>query len=179
MMVKFSCLCFASLMALASCHVMPPRPWLRYELDGVTDWSRLDDGLIGGVVLGASVSVDLSNPETRMLVVVENTTDDSLELRIGPDAGASKDAIGEVLLRQLGGPAVGGPQMQAYTSRQPMTIDGGWRATFYLDRPLGREPKLGQYFVLTTRLESQDGEVVRRSLPVVAKLGGIVPAKTE
>ena len=176
-MVKISYLCLASLLALAACNTPPPRAWLRYQLDGATEWSQLGAGKLGGAIHGANISVDLYNPDTRVLVVVENNSEQSIKFRVGPEAGAPKDAIGEVLLRQINGPVVGGPDMQPYVSMQSLVIDGGWRATFYLDRPLGRDPQLGQYFVLSTEVENLAGNTVRRVAPLVAKMGGTVPVK--
>jgi hypothetical protein len=176
-MVKNSYLCLLSLMALAACQTPPPRAWLRYELDGSTQWSPLGAGKLGGTIQGVNVTIDLFDPDTRILVVVENRGEQSAKFRIGPEAGAPKDAIGEVLLRQIDGPAVGGPPMQPYVAMQPLMIDSGWRATFYLDRPLGNDLQLGQYFVLGTELQGVAGEPVRRFLPLVAKMGGTVPVK--
>lgn len=176
-MAKFSCLCLLGLVSIAACHTPPPRPWLRYELDGGTKWSPLGAGKFGGSVHGANVSIDLFNPETRVLVTVENPTEQAVKVEIGPEAGASKDAMGEVLLRELDGPVAGGPAMQPYVARQPLTVESGWRATFYLDRPLGRDVKLGQYFVLGTVCENASGERVRRLLPLMGKMGGTVPVK--
>ena len=176
-MVKNSCLCLASLATLVACHTPPPRPWLRYELDGGTKWSPLGAGKFGGTIHGANISIDVYNPDTRILVVVENPSEQPIQFRVGPEAGASKDSMGEVLLRQIDGPAAGGPDMQPYVSMQPLTIDSGWRATFYLDRPLGRDVKLGQYFVLGVECQSVAGERVRRVLPLMGKMGGTVPVK--
>lgn len=176
-MVKTSCLGLVSLMLLAACHTPPPRPWLRYELDGVTEVAQLGAGKFGSSAFGADVSIDLYNPDTRVLVVVDNPSDEALTVRLGPDAGAPQDAIGEVLLRQLSGPAAGGPPMRGYVAMNGCKVEAGWRATFYLDRPLGKDPKLGQYFVFAVEVENQKGERVRRFLPVVAKLGGTVPLK--
>lgn len=176
-MVQNSYLCLASLLTLAACQTPPPRPWLRYELAGGTEWSPLGAGKFGGAVHGASVSIDVFDPDTRILVLVENTGDQSIKFRVGPEAGASKDAMGEVLLRQINGPAEGGPAMQPYVSMQALTIDSGWRATFYLDQPLGRDVKLGQYFVLGVDCENAAGDHVRRVLPLMGKMGGTVPVK--
>ena len=47
-------------------------------------------------------------------------------------------------------------------------VESGWRASFYLDSPLGREPSYGQYFVMTVEARLASGDVERRSLPLVA-----------
>jgi len=172
-------LCVLSLALVAACHTPPPRSWMRYELDGKTEWSKLGDGKFGGSCFGADVSIDLYNPDTRIHVVVENTSAEAVEFGIGPEVGGSGGAIGEVLLRQIDGAAEGGPPMQSYSASQPLAVAAGWRATFFLDRPLGRDPKLGQYFVLGAKVEGADGESVRRYLPVVAKLSGTVPVDSQ
>lgn len=175
-MAKTSCLCIAALAMLAACHTPPPRSWMRYELDGRTDWSQLGAGKFGGSHFGANVSIDLYNPDTRVLVVVENSGEHAVQFAIGPVSGGPKDAIGELLLRQMAGPVAGGPPMRGYVSNQVLVIESGWRATFYLDRPLGRDPQLGQYFVLAAEIRGEEAEqAVRRYLPVVAKLGGTIP----
>lgn len=182
-MAKNTCLCIVSLAMFAACHTPPPRSWMRYELDGGTEWSQLGAGKFGGSYFGANVSIDLYNPDTRVLVVVENSGPQPVQFAIGPEAGSTNDAIGEVLLRQVAGASDGGPPMRSYVAKQALTIESGWRATFYLDRPLGRDPKLGQYFVLGTEIRGagEDGasESVRRFLPVVAKLGGTIPVKPQ
>ena len=174
-MVKNSCLYLASLLTFAACHTPPPRPWLRYELSGGTEWSPLGPGKFGGTIHGASISIDVYSPDTRVLVLVENTGDQPIKFGVGPEAGGSKDAIGEVLLRQINSPAEGGPDMQPYVSLPSLSIDAGWRATFYLDRPLGRDVKLGQYFVLGAECESATGDRVRRGLPLMGTMSGTVP----
>ena len=107
-----------------------------------------------------------------MSVTVENDTEAAVSVSVGPDAGAPDAPIGEVLLRQLKGPAAGGPAMAEYTAMSPLALDSGWRAMFYLDRPVGREIKLGQYFVFAVQVEGSDGARQRVQLPVVGKLGG-------
>lgn len=178
-MAKNRCLCFAAAALLAACHTPPPRSWMRYELDGKTEWSQQGPGKFGGSHFGADVSIDLYNPDTRVHVVVENSGPEAIQFEIGAEAGASKEAIGEVLLRQIDGGVEGGPAMQSYVAKQALAVESGWRATFYLDRPLGRDPKLGQYFVLGAEIQGAEGESVRRYLPVVAKFGGTVPVKPE
>ena len=166
-------------MTLAACHTPPPRPWLRYELDGGTDWSQQGAGKFQTSIHGANVSIDLYSPETRILVVVENKGEESINLAIGPESGAPKDPIGEVLLRNIASPATGGPAMQSYISMQPLLVDVGWRATFYIDQPLGRPLQLGQYFVFSTEVTNSAGELVRRVLPLVGKMSGTVPVKAD
>jgi hypothetical protein len=162
---------------LTACHSPPPRPWLRYELDGTSDWSQLGNGKFGGSLNGAEVTIDLYDQRTRVLAVVENRTEASMTVALGPDAGAPDSVVGEVLLRQIDGPAAGGPDMAPYIAMKPVTLDGGWRATFFLDRPLGREIKLGQYFVLATEVVTADGEPRRAQLPIVGKMGGVQRGK--
>ncbi len=176
-MVKNRCLCFLGLMALSACHTPPPRPWLRYELDGGTDWSQDGAGKFRATIHGADALVDLYSPDTRILVVVENKGEEDLILALGPESGAPKDPIGEVLLREIASPATGGPAMQSYVSMQPLAVDAGWRATYYIDRPLGRDLQLGQYFVFSTEIQNSAGQLVRKVLPLVGKMSGTVPTQ--
>lgn len=178
-MVKNRCLCFLSLVTLAACHTPPPRPWLRYELDGKTNWSQQGGGKFRAAIHGANASVDLYSPDTRILVVVENKGEEPVNLALGPESGASKDPIGEVLLREIASPATGGPAMRSYVSMQSLMVDAGWRATFYIDRPLGRDLQLGQYFVFSTEGQNSAGEQVRLVLPLVGKMSGTVPVKPD
>ena len=165
--------CFAVGLALltTACHSPSPRPWLRYELDGPTDLASLGSGRFEGVVQGAAVSISLADQETRVRAVLENRSDETVAVALGPHAGAPKEVIGEVLLRQLEGPAVGASSMTAYAAMTPVAVEGGWRATFYLDQPVGREIKLGQYFVLAVQVEGAAGSRERVYLPLVAKMG--------
>jgi len=165
-------LCALALL-VAACHSPPPRPWLRYELDGQTQLASLGGGRFGGDVQGAEVTVSLYEQRTRVQVLVENRTPDSLTVAVGPDAGVPDGAIGEVLLRQIDGPAAGGPDMASYDAMAPLALDGGWRATFFLDQPLGRDIKLGQYFVFAVEVADAEGQKQRVQLPVVGKMGGV------
>jgi hypothetical protein len=156
---------------MTGCHSPSPRPWLRYELDGPTELQSLGGGRFEGVVNGAGVRVNLSDQQTRVYVTVENDTGAPVSVSVGPDAGAPSAVIGEVLLRQLDGPAAGGPKMASYSAMSPLELGSGWRAMFYLDSPLGREIKLGQYFVFAVEVGGADDTRQRVHLPVVGKLG--------
>jgi hypothetical protein len=162
---------------VVACGTPPPRPWLRYQQDGPTTWATNADGLYSGRLLGADVTMDLGKKQTRVEIVVQNGSPAPVEFRIGPDGGQPRVAIGEVLLRPLAGPAsTGGPAMQPYNAQQPLVVEPGWRATFYLDSPLGREPVLGQYFVLAVEARNQAGGSDRRTLPLKAVNAGTMPA---
>lgn len=163
----------------AACHTPPPRPWLRYELAGPTEFTPRGEGVYGGSAFGADIAIDLHRPGTGMHVVVENPGTETVTLRIGPNAGAPRAAIGELLLRRLSGDGAGGPDTRAYAALQPIALEGGWRATFFLDAPLGREPQLGQYLVLVVEAANDKGEEVRRMLPVIARMSGTVPADAD
>ncbi|MGC6486945.1 MAG: hypothetical protein ACON4Z_04840 [Planctomycetota bacterium] len=158
---------------LVGCASPPPRPWLRYELDGPTQLQQQRSGRFVGDVAGVQVTLDLHDQRTRLLATVENRGEGSVAVSLGPDAGAPDRAIGEVLLRQVDGPASGGPEMAPYAAMAPLALDGGWRATFFLDRPLGRDIKLGQYFVFAVEVVGEDGSKQRVRLPVVGKMGGV------
>lgn len=160
---------------LAACHTPPPRPWLRYEQDGATQWSTNSSGLYAGRLHGADVTIDLGKKQTRVEIVIDNATAAPVEFRIGPDGGQPRTSIGEVLLRRPGEPA-GSAGMQPYRAQQPLVVDAGWHATFYLDSPLGRDPVLGQYFVLAVEASDATGTNERRTLPLRAVNAGTMSA---
>lgn len=163
--------------ALVSCSTPAPRAWLRYQPAGATTWVTGQNGLLTSTMHGAPVTLDLGRRQTRAEVTVQNTTSQRLEFRMGPEAGHPRQAIGEVLLRPFSGPpGAGGPDMIAYNAMQPVVVEPGWRGTFYLDAPLGREPSIGQYFVLTVEARNPDGVCERHSLPLQATNAGVISA---
>ncbi|MBM4062184.1 MAG: hypothetical protein FJ265_13970 [Planctomycetes bacterium] len=155
---------------LAACSAPPPRPWLRYVPDGPTTWVDAGPGVMTGTFHGAPVTLDLGKRQTRVEVEVRNTTAIPIEFRMGPEGAAPRQAIGEVLLRQF--QAITGPDMLPYNAMQPVAVPPGWRAVFYLDAPLGREPGIGQFFVLTTEARDPAGKCERRNLPLRATNAG-------
>lgn len=160
----------------ASCAA-PPRPWLRFEPAGKTNWRLGEGGLLSGRLHGADLSLDLAKKDTRVLVKVENRSPAPVEMRMGPEGAAPRVAIGEVLLRPLATqPAAVGPDMLPYTTMQIVKVDPECRGEFYLDAPLGREPRLGQYFVLTVEARDASGRWDRLSLPLEAVNSGTKPA---
>jgi len=171
--------CFALLPCLlvAACNIAPPRPWLRYEPAGPTGWTKEADGQLSGTLHGAAIRIDLGRRQTRIQVTVENAGSAALEFRMGPEASPSRVAIGEVKLRpHAGPPGVPGPDIIPYNSMQPLMVEAGWSGIFYLDSPLGRDPGVGQYFVLTVEARDATGAVERRSLPLRATNAGTMPA---
>jgi hypothetical protein len=160
---------------LAACQTPPPRPWLRYQQDGPTQWATDSSGRYAGRMHGADVTIDLGKKQTRVEIVIDNASAAPVEFRVGPDGGQPRQAIGEVLLRQAGAPA-GSDGMQPYRSMQPFAVPAGWRATFYLDSPLGRDPVLGQYFVLAVEASDATGTNERRTLPLRAVTSGTMSA---
>ncbi len=169
--------CLAVCWLFAACNTPPPRAWLRYAPAGPTEWTADANGLLTGTMHGANVAIDLGRTQTRVEVAVANPGTQPVELRMGPEAASPRAAIGEVLLRPLAGPAgVTGPDMLPYNSMQPILVEPGWRGVFYLDAPLGREPAIGQYFVLTVEARDPAGTCVRRTLPLVATNAGTMPA---
>lgn len=175
-MARLAVICvLAGSVWLAACRTPPPRPWLRYQQDGPTQWATNADGLYAGRLHGADVTIDLGKKQTRVQIVVDNATRAPVEFRVGPDGGQPRAAIGEVLLRQAGGPA-GSSGMQPYRAMQPLVVEPGWRATFFLDSPLGRDPVLGQYFVLAVEASDATGTNERRTLPLRAITSGTMPA---
>lgn len=163
--------------AIVTACAAPPRPWLRFEPAGKTNWRMAEGGVLTGRLHGADLTLDLAKKDTRVLVKVENHSAAAVEFRMGPEGAAPRVAIGEVLLRPMAGPAAtSGPDMIAYTSMQPVKVDAAWRGEFYLDAPLGRDPALGQYFVLTVEARDAAGQCERLTLPLEAVNSGTKPA---
>ena len=161
---------------VGACNTPPLRPWLRFEPAGPSSWTTDASGLLVGRLHGADVAIDLGRTQTRIQVVVKNTTPAPVEFRMGPEAGAPRNAIGEVLLRPLDGPpGSSAPDMMPYNGMQPQVVQGGWKGTFYIDAPLGRETTLGQQFVLTVEARNAAGAVERRTLPLRAVNAGTMP----
>ena len=158
---------------MGACAV-PPQPWLRYELVGRTDLQPAGEGAFAGRLHGADFRVDLHRGQTRVQVTVENTATTPVTVALGPDAGQSGKAIGEVLVRELVGGAPG-PDMQPYAAMQPMVVESGHRATFFVDAPLGREPRLGQFLVFVIEARDAAGAVERRTLPIQVVQAGTLP----
>lgn len=152
----------------ASCASPPPRPWLHYAPAGESTWQGGADGLLSATFLGASAVLSLRPDQTCIELTVRNTTETALEFRVGPDGALPRQAIGELLLRQFAPPSVGGPEVVPYLTQQPVVVQPGWRAVFYLDAPLGREPGIGQYLVLQVEARNPAGLRERRNLPLVA-----------
>lgn len=164
------------LLVLAACNTPPPQPWLRFQPSGRHDWVAGPDGLWLARLHGVDVQLDLNRTQTRIQVTVTNSTTAPLDVRMGPEASSPKGAIGELLLRQIdaaGG--TGGPDMVPYNTLQRVVVDAGWRGTFYIDSPLGRDPVLGQFFVFTVEGRNAKGEVERRSIPLLATNAGTKP----
>ena len=159
---------------LLGCTTPPPKAWLRYEAQDLKGWQAEGDGRLGTVMLGARVGIDLYKRDTRIEVTVENGTPGDLKVMVGPEALQTPTAaIGDLGRRPLGqsrGEDV--PQMVPYVSMQPAEIRTGWRGTFYLDSPLGRDPTIGQQVQLVLEVRDAKGGFERRLLSLVATNAG-------
>lgn len=162
--------------ALAACSTPPPKSWLRLEPSGAHDWTMTPEGKWATRMHGADFAMDLNRKETRIEVVVNNRTAEPMEVRIGPEGTVTMNAIGEVLLRQIDAPpGQAGPDMLTYANMQRMKVEAGWRGTFYIDSPLGREIGVGTYFVFTVEAFNRNGDVERRRMPMLATNAGTAP----
>jgi len=167
----------AALWLLVACSgFATPKAWLRYDRQGETDWSSVGSGRYTAQLHGVEATLDLHRTDTRVQVELVNRTGVAVEFRMGPIASTGRNAIGEVLLRPLdAGPGVTTADPLPVLSQQPVTVAAGWRGVFYLDAPVGTEPVLGQYLVLTVEARDPDGRVERRTLPLVATNAGTLP----
>ena len=165
---------FAVLALLAACAALPPQPWLRYVARDPAGWTAGEHGRLMTTLLGAAIAVDLHERETRVDLIVENSTGGDLVVRLGAETTqAPTAAIGEVQRRRLDqARAEDVPEIVPYVSMQPAEVRTGFRATFALDNPLGREPTIGQYFVLVVEARDSKGGLERRLLPLTATNAG-------
>jgi hypothetical protein len=168
-MVRWSVL---ALLVVAACSAPPPRPSLRFQPAGPTAMTAGANGLYVTRVHDVDVTVDLNRAQTRIQVTAENRTGKIVTLQVGPDAGQPRLPIGELLLRPLASTNSSGPAIVPYLGMTPVNLEDGWRATFYIDEPLGREPALGQYFVLSVEARVGEGPKERRTMPLIAGTSG-------
>jgi hypothetical protein len=174
-MVKFAWV-GGMLALLAACNTPAPRPWLVFQPAGKHDWTAGPDGTWVTRLFGADVTLDLHRVGTRVEVTVVNRSAAAVDVCMGPEASSPREAIGEYLLRALDGTGgIGAPPMQPYATMQRVVVDTGWRCTFHLDTPLGRDPVLGTYLVLTVEGRNSAGDVERRSMPLLASNVGTMP----
>jgi hypothetical protein len=162
----------------AACNTPPPQPWLRYEPAGPHSWAIGATGRFVTRLHGADLTLDLMQVDTRAEITVENRTAAAIDIRMGPEASSARVAIGAVLLRPLEPtPGQTGQDWLPYSPMQPQVVEAGQRAIFHLDQPLGRDPGLGQYFVLTVEGRDGKGNVERISMPLQATNAGTMPPK--
>lgn len=167
-----------ALVATSACHHIGPKPWLRYEPTGAHVWESTGDGRLATTMHGCRVEVDLHDTQTRVELIAPNSSGQDLEFRVGPDAaGDPQTAIGEVQRRPLDNkPGEEVLDYVPYVPMQRMEVRHGWRAIFALDSPLGREPAMGQYFVLVVECRDPKGALERRLLPLTATNAPTKPA---
>ncbi|HEB52342.1 MAG TPA: hypothetical protein ENI87_03700 [bacterium] len=164
-MVKASVpVCIALLSA--ACAAPPKHTPEHYKLRSPTEWERESEGTFLGSLAGLDVRIELLSGRAPVLMTVENVGEQAAKVRVGPFTGVREVPIGEVLLRQIDAGPEGGPPMRPYVAMQDLGLQAGWRATFFLDRPLGRPPKLGEYFDLSLEVQDAAGKRHRRVLPI-------------
>lgn len=142
---------------------------LRYRVEDPTGWSGDRTAWLQTTMGQAPVSVDLQSPESRLVLTVENPTPSPLHVRVGPQSGAAKDvAIGEVRLQTRDGRRIEGETGYApFVPRSLVTVEPQCRAVFYVDAPLGHEPRVGEFAVLLVEVGEPDAKPERRLLPLV------------
>jgi hypothetical protein len=155
---------------LASCRTPPQRSALHYEARDATGWTRAGTGRWTAPAAGGALSVDLHPTELRLELRLENPTPGRLTVRLGPQTTRDPDAaIGELQHRRLD-PArrEGTTAFLPYLSMQAIDVEPGTAVTFWLDSPLGREPSIGQYFVLVVDVQGEGHAHARLMLPLQA-----------
>jgi len=164
--------------ALAACSSGPPKPWLRFTAEDPKGWEKGADGRLTTEVLGTSLQADLHTLDPRIGLQVDNHSGGDVAIRIGPEATQSPTAsIGDLRRRPLDqsrGEDVTKDYVP-YVAMQSVELRNGWRASFELNHPLGREPSIGQYLVLVIEVHDAKGAVDRRYLPLVAT--NVAPAE--
>jgi hypothetical protein len=169
-MVKITWMGGVTVLVLAACNTPPPQPWLRFEPSGQHNWTGGPDGVWVARMHGADFSMDLNRKQTSIQVTVVNRSGQPVEVRMGAEASSPNGAIGGLLLRQLD--AVGGPDTLPYNTMQKAVIENGWRGTFDIDSPLGRDPQPGTFLEFTVEARNQKGDVERRRMPMQATNAG-------
>jgi hypothetical protein len=163
---------------LAACSSGPPKPWLRFVAEDPKGWQKGADGRLTTQVLGASLQADLHARDPRIELQVDNRSGGDVAIRVGPEATQSPTAsIGDLRRRPLDqsrGEDVTKDYVP-YVAMQSVELRNGWRASFDLESPLGREPSIGQYLVLVIEVHDAKGAVDRRYLPLVAT--NVAPAE--
>ena len=176
--------------AVPSCSSLPSRAFLRYSAvdKEVRDWQPVGAGAGTATgtgtttptgqhsprrwtttALGVTFEVDLDANGTRIQVSGQNRSGRSIEVAVGSESTRGSDiAVGELQKRPVDRLAAEGvPDFAPYRSLERTEVPAAWRAEFFLDSPLGREPTVGQYIVLV--LEVWRGEeFARRRLPLIA-----------
>lgn len=163
-------LLFSLAAAIASCRAPQQRANLHYRPAAIDGWRNLGAGRYGQSLNGVAIEVSMPADAPQLELSLVNEADGGVVVRLGPDAmRAGTTAIGEVQLRHADrGRQDGTTDYLPYLAMQDFEIPPGGRAVFYLDSPLGREPALGQYFVLVIELRRDRARLVRSLLPMQA-----------
>lgn len=154
----------------AACHVPGPSTGLRFSAADPGSFAALSDGRFRQELGGLTAVVDLGQRQTRLELTVENPGQREQVLKVGADAASATAAIGEVWRRPLGaGAGEGVQEAMPYRAGDPVELPAGWRAVFFVDSPLGREPSLGQQLTFTVEVrDPQSGVHHHATLPLVA-----------
>jgi hypothetical protein len=154
---------------LSSCSQLPSRPFLRLSAVDVQGWQSPRPGVHAVTIADVSITAALDRPDTRLLLTCRNHGDAVASIAVGTESARGRSAaIGEIRIRPEDRlTAEGLPDFAPCRSLEPFGVDPAWMAEFYLDAPLGREPTVGQYFVLVVEVRRGDG-VQRALLPLTA-----------
>ncbi|GAB4148492.1 MAG: hypothetical protein Fur0037_16820 [Planctomycetota bacterium] len=165
--------------ALASCRATSPRSNLRFAAASSKGFAEQPDGRLRADLGQIAFFVDLAARSTRIEVTAENGGKTEAEIRIGADGASRTAAIGEVWRRPIAsGRGEDVPDAIPYRANDPLALDSGWRAVFFLDSPTGRDIVLGQQILLL--IETRDaatGLHDHLTLPLVATNAPPVPGR--
>lgn len=155
---------------LPACESSAPRSNLRLAPVRETGFNREADGRLHADLGGVALFVDFGKQDTRIELTVENRGPKKVDLRAGADGATTTAAIGEVWCRPIG--ASHGEDVadaQPYRANEPISLQAGWRAVFFLDSPLGRDIMLGTQMQFTVETRDPDsGLHEHATLPLIA-----------
>ncbi len=178
---RFATVGACAMVFAVACRAPQVRSNLHYQPAPATGWRELSDGHLAQSQQGVAIEVTMAADAPQLELSFVNDAPTRVVVRLGPESmRAASTAIGEVQLRHVDRARHDGTtDYLPYLAMQDFEIPPGGRAVFYLDSPLGRDPLLGQYFVLAIELRREGAPMMRSLLPLqatnVPRQGAAVP----